>query len=490
MHNLKFLFIVLLNTLILSQDLEIPAFGWPVIHQNNLGTKESPHPGPTGAEIQSEQYYLNRPVLMLEGEEFIYYQVSQSPYLYAFDPHNMQAGPVHEVYTGVSFPQLGGGIIDNMNNNWWSIAGRLIRFNSTFSVIDSSSIYGMPTGGQVPPVNGLTLLNGNRILASSVLNYAWLLSTEKDSITNYFPILDTLNFQEFTYNGNHVWQGVNIFSPRPIIDDEGFIYLVGGDCLGKISYNSINNNINTELEWAFINPNSEESDLTLSNPIIVNNNICITSNATGSIYEKVYCLDINTSELQYEFIPFPNAPGVDALHTLGGIQESNHLFIIGNSSNNNAGVAGYDLNTGNELWPFIPLNNISEAFCLSSASNKLYISYSESLTSPFVIASININTGTSLDIYSDPLITALPSGHLGLLGSSGLVYPTPNGIVRLWSEDTIVGDINGDSEVDILDVVMTVNFILSDEYNGVADLNNDGAVNVLDIVQLVSIILD
>ena len=52
------------------------------------------------------------------------------------------------------------------------------------------------------------------------------------------------------------------------------------------------------------------------------------------------------------------------------------------------------------------------------------------------------------------------------------------------------GDVNQDGSVNILDVVMTVNIVLSDEYNDLADLNNDGAVDILDIVQLVDLILN
>ena len=55
---------------------------------------------------------------------------------------------------------------------------------------------------------------------------------------------------------------------------------------------------------------------------------------------------------------------------------------------------------------------------------------------------------------------------------------------------SINGDVNQDGAINILDVVMTVNIVLSDEYNSLADFNNDGAVDVLDIVQLVSLILN
>jgi len=58
-------------------------------------------------------------------------------------------------------------------------------------------------------------------------------------------------------------------------------------------------------------------------------------------------------------------------------------------------------------------------------------------------------------------------------------------------EEIDLGDINGDDSVDILDIVMLVNYILSgdtSELDG-ADINNDGEVNILDVVQLVNIIL-
>ena len=56
----------------------------------------------------------------------------------------------------------------------------------------------------------------------------------------------------------------------------------------------------------------------------------------------------------------------------------------------------------------------------------------------------------------------------------------------------IIGDLNYDNSVDILDVIILVNHILSPaavELDG-ADINGDGEVNILDVVALVNIILD
>ena len=54
----------------------------------------------------------------------------------------------------------------------------------------------------------------------------------------------------------------------------------------------------------------------------------------------------------------------------------------------------------------------------------------------------------------------------------------------------ILGDLNGDGDHNVLDVVQLVNIILGyAEGNPAGDLNQDGFFNVLDVVQLVNIIL-
>ena len=58
-------------------------------------------------------------------------------------------------------------------------------------------------------------------------------------------------------------------------------------------------------------------------------------------------------------------------------------------------------------------------------------------------------------------------------------------------DNTVVGDINGDEIINVLDVVIIVNMIVSNaEYMQEADLNDDSIVNVLDIVLLVNLILN
>ncbi len=56
--------------------------------------------------------------------------------------------------------------------------------------------------------------------------------------------------------------------------------------------------------------------------------------------------------------------------------------------------------------------------------------------------------------------------------------------------DGVTGDLNGDSLVNILDVIIMVNMILGIEpETDLADVNGDGVVNILDIVQEINLIL-
>ena len=60
--------------------------------------------------------------------------------------------------------------------------------------------------------------------------------------------------------------------------------------------------------------------------------------------------------------------------------------------------------------------------------------------------------------------------------------------------DIMPGDVNLDSVLDVLDVVILINFILGldipelDQFEA-GDINGDGVLNVLDVVSLVNLIL-
>ena len=87
-------------------------------------------------------------------------------------------------------------------------------------------------------------------------------------------------------------------------------------------------------------------------------------------------------------------------------------------------------------------------------------------------------------------IPNLLDGLYGCTDENASNYDDSAGIDDGSCEYSITGDLNSDGQVNILDIVLIANMILSNEYQESADLSNDGVLNILDIVQLVNIILD
>ena len=57
------------------------------------------------------------------------------------------------------------------------------------------------------------------------------------------------------------------------------------------------------------------------------------------------------------------------------------------------------------------------------------------------------------------------------------------------ASNVILGDLNGDENINVSDVVLLINLILSNNFSEAGDLNTDQSVNIQDVVLLVQIIL-
>ena len=65
-----------------------------------------------------------------------------------------------------------------------------------------------------------------------------------------------------------------------------------------------------------------------------------------------------------------------------------------------------------------------------------------------------------------------------------------NIIEENYQEESLLGDINEDTLINIQDIILLINIILNEQDNSLADMNADGLINVLDVVLIVNIILN
>jgi len=149
-------------------------------------------------------------------------------------------------------------------------------------------------------------------------------------------------------------------------------------------------------------------------------------------------------------------------------------------------------------------------FGISNTDNQNIISNfveENSLTYPILFDSGSpggVQGGDTYDLYYMPN-DGSPYPRDFIINQDGIIAYANNEIDTEWmlsvieelllSDSGIVGDINQDGLVNILDVVNILNYILglyipTDNQFNLSDVNQDGILNVLDVVLLVNIILN
>tara|TARA_Y100000994_G_scaffold47743_1_gene37408 strand:- start:881 stop:2170 length:1290 start_codon:yes stop_codon:yes gene_type:complete len=99
------------------------------------------------------------------------------------------------------------------------------------------------------------------------------------------------------------------------------------------------------------------------------------------------------------------------------------------------------------------------------------------------------NPGSFIDDYNE-LIDCYINGIENVDDCNWMIPPggdCDSEIIGL-DNSNMIGDLNGDSTINVQDIILTVNLILNNEYNSLADLNSDDSIDVLDIILLVNII--
>lgn len=169
----------------------------------------------------------------------------------------------------------------------------------------------------------------------------------------------------------------------------------------------------------------------------------------------------------------------------------NSNLIINNSifaSNNSMGISIYTEN---------PILNISYSLFWENEDNHL-----ENCPGwGNIWTQFELNPGIGI-IYNDPkfidsnhwnfnidsISPCINSGNPNYYDSDGSISDI--GALPYTTNCLQEGDINNDTEIDVLDIVVIINCIFLNECYECSDLNDDGTINILDIVDIVNIIIN
>ena len=227
-------------------------------------------------------------------------------------------------------------------------------------------------------------------------------------------------------------------------------------------------------------------------------------------HDEIFVIDHSTTTAEAASHSGGNyGKGGDFLYRWGNPQNydrgNNSYHIIGSQHSINWIPEGYPgegnfilfNNEGNEALEFAP--PVDENGNYYMEDGQPFGPSSETWTSPYI--STQMQGGAFRLPNGNSLVTDCDDAVIKEFTESGTIVwsythsgNNPN-IARAQRypldafDDTLLGDINEDGELNILDIVSLVNLVLAEEYNSNGDINGDGSLNILDIVSLVNLIL-
>jgi hypothetical protein len=114
--------------------------------------------------------------------------------------------------------------------------------------------------------------------------------------------------------------------------------------------------------------------------------------------------------------------------------------------------------------------------------------------STITAACIYDNTSNNPDNPNDPPVLVIPgqgtTDEMFFIPIEFIPYQEGDENIYLGDDQSLIGDINGDGDLNVLDVVSLVGVILNGGNETAAcDVNGDSDINILDVVTLVNLIL-
>ena len=151
----------------------------------------------------------------------------------------------------------------------------------------------------------------------------------------------------------------------------------------------------------------------------------------------------------------------------------------GDMQNNDGWGAYYSIEDGIDLW-------VQNNECMHSED--IFLPNTNMSDGSYVI---NHRYSGCIDNAEVWLYEVVGGGHDWPGSNGNMDINASEEIWNFFSQYTYnMGDINNDGNVNVLDVIETVNLVLNGEYSPIVDMNYDGTVNILDIIDIIYIILN
>ena len=393
---------------------------WPMIHCSPDGTKNGPLPGPVEGDVETQAFEGGTPPIVITvDDDYVYYQQQQNM-IDCFKVDDFSK-PIKSVNLQAAFPTVGGNVVDDQGRVYFTRFGNLIRFDP--------GLENPVVSEELAPADALYngvgfMVDGNLLVTSQTFAHVVSPNAENGKL----KVLSTTDLRESAYEGVPTF-APRSFGPRPVYDDSGGVYFNGEHFIAKLNYFPQITQLAAMPLWAFRNP-QVGGTFTLSNPILVNDQVWTISQPPADQPMQLFCLQTSNGELLGQNTPFPMALGQISAHTLGAVPKINRVFVICNTEDSSGGVVAIDSSTMDTLW-HLPLPSLSEAFAISEASGRLYISALNADADKIEIWSIDIATGEGT-VLADVPSTNPPAMSLPSLGPDGnLFYPVLNGCLKI-----------------------------------------------------------
>ena len=151
----------------------------------------------------------------------------------------------------------------------------------------------------------------------------------------------------------------------------------------------------------------------------------------------------------------------------------------GDMQNNDGWGAYYSIEDGIEFW--VETNN-----CMSN--EEIFLPNSNISDGSYIINHRYFDCNDNAEVW---LYEVVGGGHDWPGSDGNMDINSSEEIWSFFSQYTfILGDINDDGEINVLDAIEVVNLVLNDEYSEIVDMNYDDTINVLDIIEIIYIILN